>query len=623
MFDAFDLNAAADGLFHPASTISAFIEHDAKYNSAARSGRADTKDGQKSGKSSRKVTPKATVSEEPAPTSDELLAGSASGIKELPVLSGRGSAASLRLLHTRGSSRSSSASSFASSSSSSRESTATRSDSDLLLLAPRRLGAIPSSADRSALDFYEHDEDDSEGDCDGREGNDMDGRCQAPENDGAEEGGGPFDLASKFAALKELFHQNQASRSVRSNEDQKSTETGEDRKEAGELKLERSAVKDHGVPIGPTVRIGASKHGHAASRVSAGKASAAASTKATAFGSSSVTEHSRLTKPSVPTRREAKTTAAGTAGESTEAGHDSSAGDKKPKKKEGKTASGMSLTDLREEHRAALELLKELGGPSDTEYRDEDMDRSIRLLAARSGKTTSVGGAAAGRLVGGRTALTHAVTSKAPANSFGVCKSAVATSLQHTVGPAHHSRQQQQECEPEDAGGSEGESPLRPLSSSSSASLVSRLRSSVALGRVNSHEDVADDANDDSEREGDDAVPRSCVADDADSSPHVSDIIRQSYEQQAQSTDGVRRIGVVHEIEEAANAAELQWKQYCANFDDMDAGGDDEDEEEDESLSGRKKDVDDDAFAMARGYTPVSSRSVDNRYSDEGFEADW
>jgi hypothetical protein len=635
MFDAFDMNAAADGLFHPASTISAFIEHDAKYNSAARSGRADAKDSQKSGKSSRKATPKGDGIEESAATSDELLAGSASRLKELPVLSGRGSAASLRLLHTRGSSRSSSASSFASSSSSSRESTATRSDSDLLLLAPRRLGAIPSSADRSALDFYEHDEDDSEGDYNGDNGNDMDGRRQVPESDGAEEGGGAFDLATKFAALKEMFHQNQGSRSGRANAGQKPTETEEDRKAAGEPKLATppasSTVKDHGVSSGPTVRLGANKHGYT-SRVSAAKASTAASTNATASVSSLVVGHSRLTKPAVPTRREAKATAAGAASENTEAGHDGSAGDKKPKKKEGKTPSGMSLTDLKEEHRAALELLKELGGPSDTEFRDEDMDRSIRLLAARSGKTTSVGGATSGRLVGGRIASTHAVVSKAPANSYGVSKTAVETSLQHTAGPRHHSGQQQ-ECEPEDADESEGEAPLRPLSSSSSASLVSRLRSSVALGRVSSHEDAADDANDDIEREGVDAVPSLRVVDDADSSPHVSDIIRHSFEQQAQSTDETRGVGGVLEIEEGTScnaepesAGELQWKQYCVNFDDTDVGGDDEEEDEEESPSERKKDLDgenDDSSAMARGYTPMSSRSVDNCYSDEGFEADW
>lgn len=649
MFDAFDLNAAADGLSHPASAISAFIEHDAKYNSAPRSGQIDAKDGLKRGKSSREMTPKGGDSNEgpTAGNSDEPLLGSAPRLKELPVLSGRGSASSLRLLHTRGSSRSSSASSFASSSSGSRESTATRSDSDLLMLAPRRLGAIPSSADRSTLDFYEHDKDESESDTD--QGRDSSGRRQTPE-DGSEldrgTRGGAFDLATKFAALKEMFHQNQASKSGRGNGDQQSR--GPEEEKISQPTSLASSIAKTLAPTGPTVNIGSSKHGRV-SRVSAGKSAAATSTKATGAASASVVGHSRSSKPPVPTRRETKVIATAATSESTEASHGGGSIDKKPNKKEGKAHSGMSLTDLKEEHRAALELLKELGGPTDTEFRDEDMDRSIRLLAARSGKAVSggVGGPTVGRLGGGRGV---AAPGKVPTNSHATSKTATSTSQQHTVGATHRSDQQQQHSllEPEDGGESDGESPLRPLSSSSSGSLVSRLRSSIALGRVVSHEETTDGREDDSEgEEGHDSdeeakgPPRPPVVGDADSSPHDSDITSHNNGHREQSTDeetpwsaasaGLEAVndgGDMYEQDMAVNgAAELQWKQYCANFDDLGATEDDEEEDVNESsLDEEKGDAvgeTDDAATMARGYTPVSSRSVDNRYSDEGFEADW
>ncbi|KAF4320668.1 hypothetical protein BBO99_00003677 [Phytophthora kernoviae] len=47
-----------------------------------------------------------------------------------------------------------------------------------------------------------------------------------------------------------------------------------------------------------------------------------------------------------------------------------------------KVRNGVSLSDLKAEHREALQMLKELGGPVDPDYQQADMNAPHNLLAS-------------------------------------------------------------------------------------------------------------------------------------------------------------------------------------------------------------------------------------------------
>lgn len=541
-FDAFNLNAAAGGLFHPESTISAFIEHDVKYNAGSHQKKAQA------------------LADPIGPE-----------VRELPNLSSRSSASSLRLLHTRGSSRSSSASSFVSSGSSSRESTATRSDPDLLMLAPRRLDAVPSSADRSSHDFFEGNGDESDHE-----------ELEAPNP--ADDRGDVLDLASKFAALKQIFHTNHAI-AIASGRSNNFEAQGENERESGSKPVDE---KPHAA--------GNSKQDP--SRRASGKGTLSA--KKTSASSMAGSEQ---TKVSTVLRRESKAEPKKTSMMHRDLAKPSDVDatdkpEKKSKKKEGKDHSGMSLTDLKEEHRAALELLKELGGSADTEFRDDDMDRSIRALAVRSGKanvfgmhgtTTSVG------IAVGRT--THSTGMKA------VGKNSLTIRLASKGMPDELSSS---ELSPKCVG-DELSSPNRPLSSSSSssASLVLKLRSSVALGReILPDEDVMGE------------IPSGENNTASTNTYRTSDLLRNQESKMYAPTSDL----VEHVEAEEASAVEAPWRQYCATFDDMD-----NDEEDDGVLESEDEGTSEDRLreVVASRPSPMTARSTDNRYSEEGFEADW
>ncbi|EEY56528.1 uncharacterized protein PITG_10067 [Phytophthora infestans T30-4] len=144
MFDEFDQNAAADGLFHPASAIEAFAEHDAKYREEIKSA---------SGKESRRAR---TGSEYPPSRENHRLPALPSGktrrVSTRPESKQRASyngSAPASLATT------SSLSKLLDAGKEKRSLPAAHSDSNLY--APRRQVAVPSSADRSALDFLERE----------------------------------------------------------------------------------------------------------------------------------------------------------------------------------------------------------------------------------------------------------------------------------------------------------------------------------------------------------------------------------------------------------------------------------------------------------------------------------
>lgn len=148
MFDEFGLNAAADGLFHPASTIEAFTEHDAKYHQEIHhTSAAKPHSGPRRANSG---------SEYPPSRENHRLPALHSGKNKRERLSTRpkqstGNAGSAPASMTT----TSSLSKLVDSDEGKRSLSATQSDSNLY--APRRSDAVPSSVDRNALDFLERE----------------------------------------------------------------------------------------------------------------------------------------------------------------------------------------------------------------------------------------------------------------------------------------------------------------------------------------------------------------------------------------------------------------------------------------------------------------------------------
>ncbi|KAJ0407327.1 hypothetical protein P43SY_004755 [Pythium insidiosum] len=121
VFDEFDMHAAADGLFHPASSIQAFQEHDARYPSHEL-------DPDNAAATTSTMLPQLNDDLRRLSTRSSLASRSDSRLQTLSVATQR-PRSGLSAIRSEGE-----------------------------LPAPRRAEIVPSSADRSAIDFLDEDE---------------------------------------------------------------------------------------------------------------------------------------------------------------------------------------------------------------------------------------------------------------------------------------------------------------------------------------------------------------------------------------------------------------------------------------------------------------------------------
>ncbi|TMW56893.1 hypothetical protein Poli38472_002818 [Pythium oligandrum] len=310
VFDQFDVHAAADGLFHPASTIQAFAEHDAKYpsqdnNSANSSSRSH-------GDSSR-VRLSSRVSERLPPLSGKNRSVLGSGSSESHLVTTGVTSSELQA-----------------------------SQSDINLHAPRRVGIVPSTADRNAIDFFDDDEEEYEpqeapvASSSSITSQQVLGHHSKLGTASSRPSEVPaLNLTQKFEALKLLIQTNREHKTAagpeteheesihRKEPEKKKAHTVEEARSSGGAK--QSALRDTKIQVAET-----KAHKNAL--------------------------NSKMTKVS-------------------------------KEKQELRHRSGMSLADLKEEHRAALQMLKELGGPVDPELIVSD-DTKQRKKVSHAMKST-------------------------------------------------------------------------------------------------------------------------------------------------------------------------------------------------------------------------------------------
>lgn len=286
VFDSIDVHAAADGLFHPASDVQAFAEHDSKY-------------------------PVRGLASRGADTNTNANAND----RRLPPLSGKSDRS--ERLTSRSDARLPTVNANA---------VGHRSETDLH--APRRIGLVPSSADRDAIELAGH----LDANTNQRHPDNQPSPCQlktkptrrtasiTPNANKKPIKAKPsvmppleLDLTKKFESLKELLKTNREKKSVSA-----SVSTSASANSPGpevDDEAETTPISD---PVKPT--------------------------------------HEKLAptpennKPTDKKKTKTRTTTTGGA--------------------ELKHRNGVSLTDLKDEHRAALALLQELGGSMETDYQE-------------------------------------------------------------------------------------------------------------------------------------------------------------------------------------------------------------------------------------------------------------
>ncbi|GAB9466049.1 hypothetical protein Gpo141_00003434 [Globisporangium polare] len=612
IFEEFSLNAAAEGLFHPASTIEAFIEHDAKYNDKIIKAKGSSSSKPSSGRSSlssRSGSRSSTVGEY-LPSLEN---------QKLPVLLNE-KGKRVKLDSTLSSSSLLASPGRGSSASRNFTMTSTRSDSDLH--APRRLGAVPSSADRNALDFYDHED----GTDDESEDDHLNAGVRAkssPPNLGN------FSLSSakSIGSTKSLGGSKSAS--TLSSEPQQQLDDSLLTKKFEDLKLLMSAKKkakpvvssgqQHtGAPPDTTVT---STKPHNKSREGS---SPSANTVTTTSSSSSAV---KLAEKATGKSRTAKPTSSTTTKSISDERRYTSVPIvvKTPpirSKKDMKIRNGVSLSDLKEEHRAALEMLKELGGPVDTDYESvADTEEKTAKLSAKvhissrstrakeTGKTTP--------------AATLSRYQKQSLNSD-AGKTETSTSVTAPVSSASP-RAQTPESEPQSP------SPM----SHAGGSLVAKLRASIPSGRIKTPEPTEEAGADRvAHLPADDETTMTPAALDGTKDPVSSAAAMSAASfvlcRQERSLENVEEVDEEDDAEVVGNDVETasqhdgepdlqqikfddSWKQY------------EDEEEDDEEEDGEPLDDagGDDQFANEFNRSaPVTARSVD-MYGDEGFESEW
>lgn len=599
VFEDFSLNAAAEGLFHPASTIEAFIEHDAKYKSKM-SGKSKPSSG-RSSLSSRSGSRSSTVGEYLPSLENQKLPVVLNEKSRRVKLDPTPSSTGLRDSPERASSRNLSMSS-------------TRSDSDLH--APRRLGAVPSSADRNALDFYDHEDatDDDRSDCDERLADTASRAKSSPPDLGT------FTLSnalimSKLGSSKSAGLLSTASQMTQG--DSSLIKKFEDLKQLMSSKKTKKAA---------TTTL--SSHSQA-------------SVQASSCKTTSKSRERRSSSNPNPTKSAGESEASSTVAAKNVGGE----GHRKASgavvvgfvpvviktvpiksKKEIKIRNGVSLSDLKEEHRAALAMLSELGGPTDVNCDSpvavEKQSSSALTKAGRTSRFPSAMKGAAGLTTHSRSHKPS--TSPSGSEKLGAHKSDLAA-ISGSLHTQKHTLIREQDVPPSS-----------PPVSNAGGSLVTKLRSSVPSGRAKTPELVEQagipQTSDEASLQGLVRPPSETLVTGYDvnestlapvativslvhqerSLENVEEVDEEDDDQHIESTVRQERIPELQQLE----ADDLLWRQY--DEDETTAYHEDEDEDGDGApdKDGRFE------SEASGGSAPVTARSVD-LYGDEGFESEW
>jgi len=369
MFDEFSLNAAADGLFHPASTIEAFAEHDAKYHQEIQDTSEKPRSGPRRARSGREYPPSRENHRLPALHSGKAKCDRRPASKLHPA--GTNGSAPASMTATASLSR------LSGGDEAKRSLSATQSDSNLY--APRRPDAVPSSADRNALDFYEH-----ELDVDNNNNSHHSPRAESsravseldnnalPDDSNSAVPPLDFSLARKFEELKKI---------MKSNREKLASARRSNNEEApDEPAAHGQAPRSSQCSAGNVIRTSSSgssgcKTEEALKMKSTLKKRSAQAARATASMDSGLSGSRHALLAHVPGTVSWKATSNG--GGAIVSSIRS--------KREAKVRSGVSLSDLKAEHREALQMLKDLGGPVDPDYlqADVDLNGAKRLGAGR------------------------------------------------------------------------------------------------------------------------------------------------------------------------------------------------------------------------------------------------
>ncbi|GMF49210.1 unnamed protein product [Phytophthora fragariaefolia] len=364
MLHEFGMNAAADGLFHPASTIEAFTEHDAKYHHEIHDTTEKQHSGPRQARSGSEYPPSRENHRLPVLHSGKNKRDRISIRPKSRLQSATSGSAPASMVTT------SSVSKLPDDHEEKRSLSATQSDS--ILYAPRRSDGIPSSADRTALDFMvnglESDEDNNTHNSriskSSRSFSALDNNNEIVDEPNSIVPALDLSLAKKFEELKRIMKSNR--------EKHKSTQLDSD--------------KTDECPAGRmTTRTTPKSSARSAIRSVSSGSSAAKS-----GGGSSTASQAGGTKRSTPVARTATNMLNGTSRSKRVLSNQASiAATRKTSssvavaiappirsKREMKVRSGVSLSDLKAEHREALQMLKELGGPVDPDYVLADVDQS-------------------------------------------------------------------------------------------------------------------------------------------------------------------------------------------------------------------------------------------------------
>ncbi|POM63802.1 Hypothetical protein PHPALM_20751 [Phytophthora palmivora] len=566
MFDKFGLNAAADGLFHPASTIEAFTEHDAKYHQEVKS-----------------VTDKfrsmaRSESGYPTSTDNHRLPTLHSGKSKCERVSARpGSKLHPTSTCTSGTAPASmtTISSLSKLLDIENKRCLSANHSDSKLYAPRRMDAIPSSADRNALDFFERElESDNNNPhkspmvkssrvISELDNNDIpsDGNAIVPSLD--------ISLTRKFEELKQILKSNREKHnSARQNNDQSGNEVPSNESGAGQP---TSSSRRKTVHPRSSSRNGQSKTSSTIHALSSGHAKSGGDTTSKA-------KNTLNRQRSTPSVRAAANMNNGPSGSKrVSVNHTSEATTRRTSssvavaiappvrsKKEIKVRSGISLSDLKAEHREALQMLKELGGPVDPDYLHvhADINSKVHQVGRSTTRTKRVNHSSGSTVARAEEKSTNQLQAGLPAST-------------------------------------------PPTSANSSVSMVTKLRESISSGRISAEcsprTSSPSSPAGSSGRHENDSITLSGSTEGSDNSPHDSNqIIVRETPTTAPDTTG-SEVPLHSSLSPSKTAAD-PWKQY----DDDIIHDEDEDNNE-------------------RDYDEVkSSRAcpTGDRYSDEDFESD-
>ncbi|KAJ8544567.1 hypothetical protein ON010_g11701 [Phytophthora cinnamomi] len=555
MFDEFGLNAAADGLFHPASAIEAFTEHDAKYHQEILQTSGKPHSGPRRARSGSEYPPSRENHRLPALHSGKNKRERLSTRPKQPTGNSGSAPASMTTA--------SSLSKLVDCDEGERSLSATQSDSNLY--APRRSDVVPSSADRNALDFLERELESDEDNnspvaTSSRIVSELDNN-EIPNEKSAVVPALDFSLAKKFEELKRIMKSNREKHNSARQDCEQIEKCGGQSTTTSTTASPKSSARS---------AIRAASSGSSATKTSGETASKVrtAVKRSTPVARATTNMHSGGSSGSK------RTLGSHTSGAATRKMSSSMAVAVAPpirSKREVKARSGVSLSDLKAEHREALQMLKELGGPVDPDYLLADVDQSSHRLAKSSTRAAGLT-----RSTGSTVSIAGRPTHKNVSNQV------VAASTP-------------------------------PTSANSGISMVTKLRDSISSGRSSSRESSPRTISPTISSGGNEKVKEALAISPgrSDESPSSSnqtpieenDIVSVPAPDQSQEDrNAVKSNSIPPALTPNTADASDPWKQY----EDDDEDGEDDDNNELESSSEVKRET----------------TSVD-RYSDEDFESDW